>query len=189
MKILDNIIIVGVDVNAKIISTTELIYGPNGKLIANHSENFKNLIHEHFDTEEHFRQTWLTGNRTEIMSMFEENGVDFNRFKVQIGTDVDVFDIIMMIGFDKDARLKAERIETVKEAEIYTSLNDKQKGIADELLSIYAQNDCIAIEKIDALNLPNFAQMGGLIPCARIMGGKPKYLKFINELITQLYED
>ena len=177
------------DVNAKIISTTELIYGPNGKLIANHSENFKNLIHEHFDTEEHFRQTWLTGNRTEIMSMFEENGVDFNRFKVQIGTDVDVFDIIMMIGFDKDARLKAERIETVKEAEIYTSLNDKQKGIADELLSIYAQNDCIAIEKIDALNLPNFAQMGGLIPCARIMGGKPKYLKFINELITQLYED
>ena len=45
------------------------------------------------------------------------------------------------------------------------------------------------MNKIDALNLPNFANMGGLIPCVRIMGGKPKYLKFINELITQIYED
>lgn len=177
------------DVSAKIISTTELIYGPNGKLIANHSENFKNLINENFETEEAFRNAWLIGDRAGIMSEFEENGVDFNRFKSQIGNDVDVFDIIMMIGFDKDARLKAERIEGVKESLIYTDLNDKQKQIADELLAIYLQNDCIAIEKIDALNLPNFAEMGGLIPCARVMGGKPKYLNFIKELIGKIYED
>lgn len=177
------------DVSAKIISTTELIYGPNGKLIANHSENFKNLINEKFETEEAFRNVWLTGDRAGIMSEFEENGVDFNRFKSQIGNDVDVFDIIMMIGFDKDARLKAERIEGVKESLIYTDLNDKQKQIADELLAIYLQNDCIAIEKIDALNLPNFTEMGGLIPCARVMGGKPKYLNFIKELIGKIYED
>ena len=177
------------DVSAKIISTTELIYGPNGKLIANHSENFKNLINEKFEIEEAFRNAWLTGDRAGIMSEFEENGVDFNRFKSQIGNDVDVFDIIMMIGFDKDARLKAERIEGVKESLIYTDLNDKQKQIADELLAIYLQNDCIAIEKIDALNLPNFTEMGGLIPCARVMGGKPKYLNFIKELIGKIYED
>lgn len=177
------------DVSAKIISTTELIYGPNGKLIANHSENFKNLINEKFETEEAFRNAWLTGDRAGIMSEFEENGVDFNRFKSQIGNDVDVFDIIMMIGFNKDARLKAERIEGVKESSIYTELNDTQKLIVDELLSIYLQNDCIAIEKMNVLDTPNFAEMGGLIPCARIMGGKPKYLNFIKELIGKIYEE
>lgn len=177
------------DVNAEIISTTELIYGPNGKLIANHSENFKNLILEKFEKEEDFKNAWLNGNRAEIMSEFEENGVDFNRFKSQIGNDVDVYDIIMMIGFNKDARLKAERVEGVKESSIYTTLNDKQKQIVDELLAIYVQNDCIAIEKIDTLNLPNFANMGGLIPCAKRMGGKPKYLSFITELINKIYED
>lgn len=177
------------DVNAEIISTTELIYGPNGKLIANHSENFKNLILEKFEKEEDFKNAWFNGNRAEIMSEFEENGVDFNRFKSQIGNDVDVYDIIMMIGFNKDARLKAERVECVKESSIYTTLNDKQKLIVDELLAIYVQNDCIAIEKIDTLNLPNFANMGGLIPCAKIMGGKPKYLSFIKELINKIYED
>ena len=177
------------DVGAKIISTTELIYGPNGKLIANHSENFNNLIKETFDTEDAFRNAWLNSDRTEIMSKFEENGVDFNRFKDQIGNDIDVFDIIMMIGFNKDARLKAERVEGVKESSIYTDLNDNQKLIADELLAMYLQNDCIAIEKIDVLGTPNFSKMGGLVQCVKIMGGKPKYLKFIKELIEKIYED
>ena len=131
----------------------------------------------------------MNSDRNTIINDFDENGVDFNRFKSQIGNDVDVFDIIMMIGFNKDARLKAERVEGVKESPIYTSLNDKQKQIVDELLAIYVQNDCIAIEKIDTLNLPNFANMGGLIPCAKIMGGKPKYLSFITELINKIYED
>lgn len=177
------------DVSAEIISTTELIYGPNGKLIANHSENFKNLILEKYATEDEFRNAWLNSDRNTIINDFDENGVDFNRFKSQIGNDVDIFDIIMMIGFNKDARLKAERVEGVKESPIYTSLNEKQKLIVDELLAIYIQNDCVAIEKIDTLNLPNFANMGGLIPCARIMGGKPKYLNFITELINKIYED
>ena len=68
-------------------------------------------------------------------------------------------------------------------------LNNEQKQIADELMAIFVQNDCIAIEKIDALNLPNFAKFGGLIPCARIMGGKQTYLQFINALINKLYEE
>lgn len=177
------------DVDAKIISTTELIYGPNGRLIANHSENFKNLILEKYATEDDFRNAWLNSDRNIIINDFDENGVDFNRFKSQIGNDVDVFDIIMMIGFNKDARLKAERVECVKESSIYTRLNDKQKQIADELFAIYIQNDCVAIEKINTLNLPNFANMGGLIPCVRTMGGKSKYLNFIKELIEKIYED
>lgn len=178
------------DVTAEIISTTELIYGPNGKLIANHSENFKSLILEKFATEDEFKNAWLTStNRAGIVSEFEENGVDFNRFKSQIGNDVDLYDIILMVGFNRDARLKAERVEGVKESAFYASFNDQQRKIIDELLSMFINSDCMAIEKIDALNLPNFANMGGLIPCVRIMGGKPKYLKFIDELISKIYED
>ena len=177
------------DVSAEIISTTELIYGPNGKLIANHSENFKNLITERYATEDDFKQAWLNTERSEIMGEFEENGVDFNRLKVQVGADVDFYDIVMMIGFSKDARLKAERVEGVVESSLYAALNPQQKEIAKELLAIYLQNDCLAIDKIDTLNLPNFAPMGGLIPCVKTMGGKNKYLQFINQLITKIYED
>ena len=72
---------------------------------------------------------------------------------------------------------------------------NKTYGEAEDLINIGAyksgSNPSIdyAIEKIDALNLPNFTEMGGLIPCARVMGGKPKYLNFIKELIGKIYED
>ena len=177
------------DVDAQIISTTELIYGPDGKLVANHSENFKNLILDQYPSMDEFKSAWLNENRDEIIKEFEENGVDFNRFKAQIGTDVDVFDIIAMVGYGLDARLKSERVENVKESSLYTSLSQQQKDVVDKLLDIYIQNDCIAIETIDTLNLPNFGELGGLIPCARVMGGKCKYLQFIKELINKIYEE
>ena len=94
-----------------------------------------------------------------------------------------------MVGYDRDARLKSERIETVKDSTLYTSLTPQQKAVVDKLLDIYLQNDCIAIETIDTLNLPNFNELGGLIPCVRTMGGKGKYLQFIKELINKIYED
>lgn len=177
------------DVDATIISTTELIYGPDGKLVANHSENFKSLILDKYATIEEFKTSWLESNRDEMIKEFEENGVDFNRFKAQIGSDVDIFDIIAMVGYGVDARLKAERVDNVKESNLYTTLTEQQKSVVDKLLDIYIQNDCLAIETIDTLNLPNFSELGGLIPCARIMGGKGKYLQFIKELINKIYEE
>lgn len=177
------------DVSAKIILTTELVYGPDGKLIANQKDNFRNLITAKFSSADEFKEAWLKDNRSDILNDFEENGVDFNRFKDSIGNDVDTFDIIRMVGFDLDARMKKERIEVVKDSDLYTSLSKEQQQIVDELLNIYQQNDILAIEKIETLNLPNFNPYGGLIPVVKLMGGKGEYLEFINKLINQIYEE
>ena len=86
------------DVDAKIISELELIYGEDGKLIANHSDNFKRLITETYETADDFDADWVHGDKQAIINAFEEKGVDFNRFKESIGHDVDVYDIIRMVG-------------------------------------------------------------------------------------------
>lgn len=176
------------DVSAQIISELELIYGENGKLIANHSENFKNLILEEFDNAEMFESRWVFGNRQDIISGFEEKGVDFNRFKDSIGSDVDVYDIIRMVGFGIEAKLKSERVQTVKDDDLYNSLTLEQKQIVDVLLSIYERSDVLAIEDLKVLDVPAFNSHGGFIPTIKKMGGKAKYLAFIAELIRKLYE-
>jgi type I restriction enzyme R subunit len=176
------------DVDAKIISELELIYGENGKLIANHTENFKKLILEEFDDAEILESRWVYGNRQEIISNFEEKGVDFNRFKESIGADVDVYDIIRMVGFGIEAKLKSERIQTVKDDELYLDLSKEQKQIVDALLGIYECGDILAIEDLKALDLPAFNPFGGFIPTIKKMGGKEKYLNFVTELIRRLYE-
>ena len=176
------------DVDAKIISELELIYGEDGKLIANHSDNFKRLITETYENAEDFDADWVHGDRQAIINAFEEKGVDFNRFKESIGHDVDVYDIIRMVGFDIEAKLKSERIQNVKDDDMYLKLLPEQQRIVDALLKIYEISDVMAIEDLRVLDVPAFNDFGGFIPTIKKMGGKAKYLSFVGKMIEKLYE-
>lgn len=176
------------DVDAKIISELELIYGEDGKLIANHSDNFKRLITETYETADDFDADWVHGDKQAIINAFEEKGVDFNRFKESIGHDVDVYDIIRMVGFDIEAKLKSERIQNVKDDDMYLTLLPEQKKIVDALLKIYEISDVMAIEDLRVLDVPAFNDFGGFIPTIKKMGGKAKYLSFVGKMIEKLYE-
>lgn len=176
------------DVDAKIISELELIYGEDGKLIANHSDNFKRLITETYETAEDFDADWVHGDKQAIINAFEEKGVDFNRFKESIGHDVDVYDIIRMVGFDIEAKLKSERIQNVKDDDMYLKLLPEQQRIVDALLKIYEISDVMAIEDLRVLDVPAFNDFGGFIPTIKKMGGKAKYLSFVGKMIEKLYE-
>lgn len=176
------------DVDAKIISELELIYGEDGKLIANHSDNFKRLITETYETADDFDADWVHGDKQAIINAFEEKGVDFNRFKESIGHDVDVYDIIRMVGFDIEAKLKSERIQNVKDDDMYLKLLPEQQRIVDALLKIYEISDVMAIEDLRVLDVPAFNDFGGFIPTIKKMGGKAKYLSFVCKMIEKLYE-
>ena len=176
------------DVDAKIISELELIYGEDGKLIANHSDNFKRLITEIYETADDFDADWVHGDKQAIINAFEEKGVDFNRFKESIGHDVDVYDIIRMVGFDIEAKLKSERIQNVKDDDMYLKLLPEQQRIVDALLKIYEISDVMAIEDLRVLDVPAFNDFGGFIPTIKKMGGKAKYLSFVGKMIEKLYE-
>lgn len=176
------------DVDAKIISELELIYGEDGKLIANHSDNFKRLITETYETADDFDADWVHGDKQAIINAFEEKGVDFNRFKESIGHDVDVYDIIRMVGFDIEAKLKSERIQNVKDDDMYLKLLSEQQRIVDSLLKIYEISDVMAIEDLRVLDVPAFNDFGGFIPTIKKMGGKAKYLSFVGKMIEKLYE-
>lgn len=176
------------DVDAKIISELELIYGEDGKLIANHSDNFKKLITETYETADDFDADWVHGDKQAIINAFEEKGVDFNRFKESIGHDVDVYDVIRMVGFDIEAKLKSERIQNVKDDDMYLKLLPEQQRIVDALLKIYEISDVMAIEDLRVLDVPAFNDFGGFIPTIKKMGGKAKYLSFVGKMIEKLYE-
>lgn len=176
------------DVDAKIISELELLYGEDGKLIANHSDNFKRLITETYETADDFDADWVHGDKQAIINAFEEKGVDFNRFKESIGHDVDVYDIIRMVGFDIEAKLKSERIQNVKDDDMYLKLLPEQQRIVDALLKIYEISDVMAIEDLRVLDVPAFNDFGGFIPTIKKMGGKAKYLSFVGKMIEKLYE-
>jgi hypothetical protein len=98
-----------------------------------------------------------------------------------------LYDIILMVAYGKDAKLKVERSEDVKSSNYYNKLDKKIKPIIDELLSIYIKADVFAIERKDVLKLSNFNQFGGLTKVARLFGGRVKYEEVLKKIIGELY--
>ncbi|MGL4993309.1 MAG: EcoAI/FtnUII family type I restriction enzme subunit R [Bacteroidales bacterium] len=177
------------DVDTQIISELELLYGDDGKLIANHSENFKLAIIEKYANHESFHSEWMKCEKKDIIAYFEERGVDFSRLKKQVGSDVDVYDIINMIGFGLDAKLKFERANNLKDSDTYIALNEEQQSIINEVLDFYINKDITEIENnIEIFKLKDFSPFGGYVPTVKKLGGKPKYMNLLNEIITKIYE-
>jgi type I restriction enzyme R subunit len=174
------------DVPTMIVSESEVIYGENGKFVANHSANLKALIREKYPTAEDFVNDWLYGDKQVIVSGFEERGVDFNRFEEH---DVDVYDIILEYGFNKGLTLKDERVNNLQTDVFYLSLTLFQQKIVNELLNIYKVTSVLSLEKIDVLEQPNFNCFGGFVPTVEAMGGKDSCQTFIKKLIFQLYKE
>ena len=176
------------DVTAKIISEVELLYSQDGKLIVNHKDAFKKIILERYPSSKDFHADWVAGHKLDINNYFEERGIDFSKFYESVGQDVDLYDIILMVAYDKDAKLKIERVNDMKDSVVYQSLGDKLKPIIDELLNIYIKADVFAIERKDVLKLSNFNKFGGMVKIGRLFGGKEKYEKAVAGIIQALYK-
>lgn len=176
------------DVTAKIISEVELLYSVDGKLIVNHKDAFKNIILEKYPSESEFHCAWVQDDKLEINNYFEERGIDFTKFYESVGQDVDLYDIILMVAYGKDAKLKAERAENVRNSSYFHNLDKTKQSVMEEILKIYIKNDVFAIERKDVLKLPNFNQFGGIVKTVRLFGGKEKYSEVLKIVVKELYK-
>ena len=147
------------------------------------------MILKGYPTKEEFIAKWMSEDKLELISYFEENGVDIYRLKDRIGFDIDIFDIILLVAYDQDAVLKKERVENVINSSFYAGLDFKLKGPINDLLDIYIQQDIFPIEKEDlsVLELPVFNKYGGFVPTVHLFGGKAKYKTIIKQLIQTIY--
>lgn len=175
------------DVDAKIISEVELLYSEDGKLILNHQDAFRGIIKEKYPTEAEFHQAWTSGSKIEINNYFEERGIDFTKFFHQVGHDVDLYDVILMVAYKRDAMLKEERGDNVRNSDFFQALSPEIQAILEEILHVYLKNDIFAIERKDVLKLANFNQFGGAVKVIRTIG-RQQYDTTLKTLVDLLYQ-
>lgn len=101
--------------------------------------------------------------------------------------DIDDFDLICHIAYDKAPLTKAERAKNVrKRGYLY-----KYSGLAQEVLSAlldkYMNEGIQDIENIEILSNDPFRQFGTPMKIAKLFGGKEGYKKAIKELQDEIY--
>ena len=162
----------------------------NGKLITESLREYtkRNLLKK-YRTLDNFLSKWNNSEKKRvIIEELEKNGIILDNLKEEIEKDMDIFDLICYVAWDKPALSRKERAENVRKRNYFTKYEDKAKKVLNALLEKYADEGIKNIEDLSILKIEPFTNFGTPLEIIRTFGGKNKYLKTIKEMERYIYE-
>ena len=176
----------------EIIYKTVSIYDAGGKLLRQESiiDYTKENIRGSYASLDNFIRQWSAEKKKEkIRELLLEHGIDLEALKAdQNMTDVDDFDFICHVAFDKKPLTRRERAENVKKRDFLSKYSGAARDVLEALLDKYMNTGIYEIEKTEILRLDPFLEMGKPQKIASYFGGKDGYLKAVKELEQAIYE-
>lgn len=124
---------------------------------------------------------------SKILSEFRKKIVALQKADQNM-TDVDDFDFICHVAFDKKPLTRRERAENVKKRDFLSKYSGAARDVLEALLDKYMNTGIYEIEKTEILRLDPFLKMGKPQKIASYFGGKDGYLKAVKELEQAIYE-
>lgn len=176
----------------KIVYKTVSVYDANGKLLRQESiiDYTKENILGAYASLDIFIRKWSAEEKKEkIRGLLREQGIDLETLKEdQRMSDVDDFDFICHVAFDKKPLTRKERAENVKKRDFLNKYSGAAREVLEALLDKYMNTGIYEIEKTEILKLDPFMRMGKPQKIASYFGGKDGYLKAVKELENAIYD-
>ena len=109
-------------VGAKIIAERIEYLDENGKLVTESLRDFtKKALKKHFASLDDFLKRWKAAERKQaIVEELESEGLPLDPISEEIGKDLDPFDLICHVAFDKKPLTRRERADDVKKRDVFT---------------------------------------------------------------------
>lgn len=177
----------------EVIYKTVSVYDVNGKLLRQESivdYTKKNILDEYASLDNFIRQWTAQQKKEKIREMLLNEGIDLEKLKAEQNmTEVDDFDFICHIAFDKKPLTRKERANNVKKRDFLSKYSGMAREILNALLDKYMNTGIYEIEKTDILKLDPFIKYGKPSKIASYFGSKDAYLKAVQELENEIYTD
>ena len=175
----------------RIIQKTVSIYDTDGKLLRQESivdYTKENILGKYASLDNFIRQWSAEEKKEAIRDLLRQRGIDLEQVKEQQGmADVDDFDFICHVAFDKKPLTRRERVNNVKKRDFLSKYSGAAREVLEALLDKYMNTGIYEIEKTEVLKLDPFVKMGRPAKIASYFGGKDGYLKVVKELENQIY--
>lgn len=186
--------IVGKDgCKVEIIRKTVSVYDVNGKLLRQESivDYTKENIRGEYASLDNFIRQWTAEEKKEkIRELFLYRGIDLEAMKAdQHMSDVDDFDFICHVAFDKKPLTRRERANNVKKRDFLSKYSGVACEVLEALLDKYMNTGIYDLEKTEILKLDPFLKLGKPSKIAGYFGGKAGYIKAVQELEKAIYEE
>ena len=177
----------------RIIQKTVSIYDTDGKLLQQESiiDYTKENILGRYASLDNFIHQWSEQDKKEaIRDLLRQRGIDLEQIKEQQGmADVDDFDFICHVAFDRKPLTRRERANNVKKRDFLSKYSGAARQVLEALLDKYCNIGIYEIEKTEVLKLDPFLKMGKPAKIASYFGGRDGYCRAVKELEKEIYAE
>jgi len=176
-------------VNVSILNERIQYTDSSGKLITGSLKDYtKQTIRKEYRSLNEFLGKWNGSDKKKaIIDELEKQGIITENLMEEVKKDLDIFDLICHIAWDKPALTRRERAEKVKKRNYFTKYGEAARKVIDALLDKYADEGIENMEDLSVLKVDPFKNMGTPAEIIKIFGGKDAYLKVIKELEQEIY--
>ncbi|WP_439256778.1 EcoAI/FtnUII family type I restriction enzme subunit R [Lonepinella sp. BR2271] len=162
-----------------------------GELVYEDIDQFsKRHIQQDFADFEQFKQQWQQGSETLSEKFYANNKWLVSlRKKAHLDDNIDDFDLLSSVAFNKTPLTKTERAERVKQSGYVEQYPEENQQVLGLLLDEYVKSGVKDLAKTELLQTPQFSPFGGLVSIIKKFGGKELYQKAVKGLEKMIYAE
>src|SRR5690554_883469 len=177
------------DVPVKVAAERVQYFDANGKLITESLKDYtRKALCKEFSSLDEFLKRWNhTEKKQAIIEELSQQGVFFEDLAEEVGKDLDPFDVICHVAWDKPPLTRKERAENVKKRNYFEKYGEQARVVLQALLDKYADEGIVHIEETRILAVNPFSSFGTPMEIIKKFGGLAQYQNAIHELEYQLY--
>lgn len=178
------------DVVVKVLSERIQYVDKDGKLITESLIDYTraNILQQYARLDQFLRSWTAAEKKQAIIDELQDDGVLLEAVRQELGkTELDDFDLICHIAYDKKPLTKQERAANVKKRHYLYKYSDVAEQVIAALLDKYANDGIKEIEETKVLQLEEFAKIGSPMKIVKAFGGKEAYQKAVQELENEIY--
>lgn len=178
------------DVEVTVISERVQYIDKDGKMITESLIDYtrKNILSQYARLDD-FLSRWTKAQRKQaIIDELKEEGVLLDAVREETGkTDIDDFDLICHLAYDKAPLTRVERANNVRKRGYLYKYAELAQKVLGSLLDKYADEGIRDIEDAKVLQLKEFARYGSPMKIAKAFGGKEGYQQAVRELENEIF--
>jgi len=123
-----------------------------------------------------------------ILDELAEEGLVLDVLARVVGKDLDPFDLICHVAFDRPPLSRLERANNVRKRDVFTKYGPQARAVLDTLLQKYQDTGSINLDDPRILKIDPFDKMGTPLQLFKEFGSRADFEKAVHELQAALYE-
>jgi type I restriction enzyme R subunit len=177
-------------IGARILAERVEYLDENGKLVTESLRDFtKTALKKRFASLDDFLKRWKSAERKQaVIEELEAEGLALDALADELGKNLDPFDLICHVAFDKKPLTRRERAESVKKRDVFTKYGPQARAVLDALLEKYRDEGVLNLDDTNVLRIEPFSGMGSVVQLVNAFGGKEDFEQAVHEMQDALYE-